>query len=648
MPPTQLTDLHALYEHILSQLSCRSLARICCVSRELGTAAACDCVWREAFARSHGEHSAEWATMLDPVRANAPVLCLACGAEHDPRAWRIRCELRSRAASSRRAGLCHHRTMRFELGDRPETSEFYVSAFALNGCWLALGEASGALSIWDLRSGRRQWRMARTSSYVEDDSVDELHLDAVAGLIAASSSYSGIVSIPQVADGKLVAAVSHYPVVRLLDPCEDFVAASSAAVVKDSEMICREMDRELADEHGGDAEDADEDPGSGAGKTTPNLVGGLVRARLCSGERAGDTSLPLCLLTLCDIPDPDSDIPDPLGLLFHIAAPATLFDTAVQFDIAAPVPQRWASHAFTGLMSEQAAMMATVEVSEDDPLRWGVTLLDIHTLLPLGSGLLPLGPYRLVSQISLQRRSAVEWWLLVESGAPSNDALQLDVVRLLLSHTAGTEATVQVMPYRSISLGFPIGGLRQPDWWSFDQHRWDMIGCTSGLAVHLLDLSPAAGLWLGPAVFPAGECAPTREPISRGWEPISRGSWEPIIGAPILDLRGLCGGGDERHRPSVLLQGRHEDTYSETSLAIWDGGERAVELCSTPACAALRGLLASREPAVLLFEQPPGEDTSLGCAANWRFVVAIDAVGVHVLDFLPTKYKAAADGVGRR
>ena len=36
MPPTQLTELHALYAHILSQLNARCLARVCCVSRELG------------------------------------------------------------------------------------------------------------------------------------------------------------------------------------------------------------------------------------------------------------------------------------------------------------------------------------------------------------------------------------------------------------------------------------------------------------------------------------------------------------------------------------------------------------------------------------------------------------------------------------
>ena len=37
-------------------------------------------------------------------------------------------------------------------------------------------------------------------------------------------------------------------------------------------------------------------------------------------------------------------------------------------------------------------------------------------------------------------------------------------------------------------------------------------------------------------------------------------------------------------------------------------------------------------------------EAELGCVANWRFVVVVDAVGVHVLDFLPRQRKAAADG----
>ena len=150
--------------------------------------------------------------------------------------------------------------------------------------------------------------------------------------------------------------------------------------------------------------------------------------------------------------------------------------------------------------------------------------------------------------ISLQRRSGSEWWLLVESERSpllSSTILnnrvnkfQLDVVRLLVSHTAaavragqadGAEATVRVLPYRSVSLDAPPFGTKcQPDWYSFDQHRWDVIGCTKmkpranlgfgklGAAVQyemevsLLDLEGEAlegggrgeACWKGPVAFP--------------------------------------------------------------------------------------------------------------------------------------------------
>ena len=654
MPPTQLTELHALYAHILSQLNARCLARVCCVSRELGAAASCDSVWREAFARSHGEHSAVWAGTLEPVRGTPPTRCPACGAEHDPRAWRTRCEVRARAAAGRRAGLCHQRTMRFELGHSPESSPFFVSAYALNGCWLALGEASGALSLWDLRSGRREWRKEAIGSngMRRRWSIDEIHLDVLAGLIASSSLEDGIVTVHQVSDGELVSVVAHYPYVRMLDPSDDYVAAAAAAIAATAER-----------HHAG------EDPDSGAGKATPDLEGRLVRARLCSGERVGDASLPLCLLSLCDMSDGGE--PKPLGLLWHLPAsqPATLVTG---------VPQRWASHCFTGLMSEQAAVLATVEAVEDDPTvlmlgpkahTWRVALLDVHSLLPLGSGVLPLALDRRVTMISLQRRSDSEWWLLVESdGSPTSHTPQLDVVRLLVSHTAaalragraaGAEATVKVLPYRSISL-LGSDGQRKPDWFSFDQHRGDVIGCTitrrrredfgrlgaarrARLDVYLLDLAgsrgaDADGLWLGPMVLPERQ----------------GGRLEPTLISPILDFRGLWGDDDDRQQPSAIIQAIPGNLSQTVSLAVWDGGAQTQELRGTPASAVLRGLLASTEPTPLEFKPHPdgfGVNTELdplGCVANWRFVVVVDAVGVHVLDFLPRQRKAAADcGAGR-
>jgi len=373
----------------------------------------------------------------------------------------------------------------------------------------------------------------------------------------------------------------------------------------------------------------------------------------------------------------DGGEPKPLGLLWHLPAsqPATLVEG---------VPQRWASHCFTGLMSEQAAVLATVEdVHRFGGTLWTVALLDVHSLLPLGSGVLPLAWDRRVTMISLQRSSHhSEWWLLIETDGSHDHNPQLDVVRLLVSNTAaalragsavGAEATVQVLPYRSISLrGYD--GHRKPDWFSFNQHRWDVIGCTvtrrraedfgrlgaargARLDVYLLDLTGSRGLdtdglWLGPVVFPGRSVVHGLE--ATGWSPDEATGLEPTLISPILDLRGLWGDDDDRQQPSAIIQAIPGNRSQTVSLAVWDGGEQTQELRGTPASAVLRGLLTSTEPTPLEFKPHPdgfGVNTELdplGCVANWRFVVVVDAVGVHVLDFLPRQRKAAADcGAGR-
>ena len=92
--------------------------------------------------------------------------------------------------------------------------------------------------------------------------------------------------------------------------------------------------------------------------------------------------------------------------------------------------------------------------------------------------------------------------------------------------------------------------------------------------------------------------------------------------------------------------------WYDSSQMWWDGSARTQELRSTPASSLLRGLLNSSEPTRLEFQpqliHPASEhvhpEDELGCVANWRFVVVVDAVGMHVLDFLPRQRKAAADG----
>ena len=115
-----------------------------------------------------------------------------------------------------------------------------------------------------------------------------------------------------------------------------------------------------------------------------------------------------------------------------------------------------------------------------------------------------------------------------------------------------------------------------------------------------------------------------------------------------MSRQGLWGDDDERQQPSAILQYVVETLPSllqnEVKLVVWDGGARNEWVRGTPASAALRGL-SSAEEEPLRFRRALGD--ALGCVANWRFVVVVDAEGVHMLDFLPRRYKAAADGVKR-
>ena len=159
------------------------------------------------------------------------------------------------------------------------------------------------------------------------------------------------------------------------------------------------------------------------------------------------------------------------------------------------------------------------------------------------------------------------------------------------------------------------------------------------MELSLLDLGePELGLqsgrWFGPVVLPDRQ----------------EGRLEPALISPFLDLRGLWGDNDERQQPSAIIQAIPGGHCQTVSLVVWDGSARTQELRGTPASAVLRGLLTSLEPTRLEFKPYPDVSAldplqePFGSVANWRFVVVVDAVGVHVLDFLPRQRKAAADG----
>lgn len=618
------SDLHALYPHLLSLLPSHVLARVACVCDELRAAASCDLVWREAFAVSYGQHSAAWADSHEPVRPGAAP-------------WRMRCELRARAAAGRRAGRCHSRTLPFELGYTPEDSEFFVSVHDMDGYWLVLGEYSGRISLWDLRSGRRQWRVEGAVAAIDPTTtdphacfVDGLHLDSVAGLLTCINCKLGHARVYRMVDGQLLLTLPHYPSVQLA-----------------------------------------------SGRETPPLTERLLRCRLYSGERLGDASLPLRLMTLCDLTEDFEDEDDrplepppahPLGLIWKLDslgdALAGREQWATDESMVPDVPlcvnaPTEAAHAAEGMFSEQAGMLA--ELSRDEGDGHHLHLRDVHTLRRVGAAPLPGSP-RGLQMVSLQRRgSDNEWWLLIEG------ADELAVVRLRLSRTlaevrAGAAGSVAVVPLRRLSLfgvinptsAHPQRRRQQLDWWSFDTYRWHVIARTtprlyshstdtvfhSHGSIDLVDL--ASGCSLG-------------EPLD-------------CTNSGLIDLRGewgrVDGGGGFEVRPSALLQ-----LHSDEPLLVWNGGTATPhdesslkEVRSTPASAMLRELSLPQRPKAsalhfvnhhsMEMEQllaDDGQDIDpLSCVSNWRFVVVVDARGVHILDWLPRAHKAAADGVAAR
>lgn len=138
-----LTSLpSALLTKVLDALpSAADLAYASASCRELRQAAC----WRTAFARFYGEHSAGWAEVA------------AGGADVD---FRALVAMRMSACVSRAGGRSHLRTLYYSFASNPVESEFLPSSMSLDGPYLALGDYSGAVSLWDLRRGRRLWRVS--------------------------------------------------------------------------------------------------------------------------------------------------------------------------------------------------------------------------------------------------------------------------------------------------------------------------------------------------------------------------------------------------------------------------------------------------------------------------------------------------------
>ena len=162
-PIMSLLTETALLREILGLLGVQSLGRAACTCRAIGAEA--EPCWERLFREMFGEHSARWAPAIEPARD-----------------FRTRVRLRMHAAAARREGTFTHRLLPFDLGASPEASPFFPRALSLDGSLLALGEWSGAVALWELRSGRRRWRHRPRDGAAE--SVSDVHLDAVGGVLA--------------------------------------------------------------------------------------------------------------------------------------------------------------------------------------------------------------------------------------------------------------------------------------------------------------------------------------------------------------------------------------------------------------------------------------------------------------------------------
>jgi hypothetical protein len=137
----------------------------------------------------YGAHSESWAPEHMP----------ATPCDDEVALWRNRCEMRARADASRLAGECHFRTWPFRA--EATTAGFFVTCMSIDGPWLALGQADGKTSLFNLTSDaadQRRWcegsfgEFGRYSVPDEFAAVIDVHVCALCGMVTTLHSLGAI------------------------------------------------------------------------------------------------------------------------------------------------------------------------------------------------------------------------------------------------------------------------------------------------------------------------------------------------------------------------------------------------------------------------------------------------------------------------
>lgn len=653
----------------------RSLARAACVSKLWNHASSF--AWAAAHSRAYGSHSTLWAPVLEPAPDD-----------------RARVMMRTEAAQMRRSALCHHRVLPFDIGATPHSSSFFMSALSLDGSWLAIGEFSGVVSLWDMRVGKRAWRSTTLRDIGE---VSDLHLDAVGGLVAVACVGTdraefecGVATVLSMSDGTTVAEVPH------------------------DEKTIREYNRSHRE------------------PAVPRSWSGLCGIHIYTSKRlffkSSAKPLPWRLAAVMLVGA--SPFPGDLGTAdaanaladegrrgspvcylwqpSHSGCTTSANEEAIgQVAGGKQVPLKLLRTSEPGmLISEQAGVMAEAKLVDGE---LAVRLFDVFTLRPLGVGVLQLthasnaggSDGTKLHMLSLQWRSEKECWLCVDAALQSavNEAdttRALFVFSIQLSHTISSVRALGLMDEddsRSspACIGVQIARVpltprvdnphnlvATPEWWSFERHRCAKMVLRFHGKLHLIDMARGS----------AAVCAhsPAVQDDLQFWTARSFSQYETLTHGYItaLDVVELCGSGEENASPSVLItmrrgarshpsmshpdehdemgsMGEYGTNFTDHSITLLSWSPRDTDRSSVapgiddPHCcrsvrawaasSELRALNGTRGPVTLYFERhaywwpfgqgPPPPQALMNCASNWRFTVISDDRGIHILDWLP-------------
>ena len=688
-------------------------------------------LWRSIFARMYGEHSARWAHLHEPVKA-------AVGDDE----WRLRCEIRRRAADGRRLGIVTHSKIELECAQPPlpvTESPFYPTCMAMDGPWLAIGEGGGRTSLYDMRTGKRCWQGAQVLpaqvlptptlnvelsrkiltpwealEFDEDGPrvVTSVCVCAVGGVVASMASISESVLVRSLATGALLSRID---VATCL--CATYSGEPPFSAGYTLEGMCIYAPSRLGPE------------ARGLGEMRLMTVGSYVVDPAMAPFTAAKFNSMLWLLPT-DAPPP-SERP---------RAPSPT-----------PLPRllRWRC----GPMSEQAGVLAELYVAPEsarDLHLHEILLIELLTLSPIGKAVLTrprmakngyaavcpqrgcITHYTMEPHaMSVQRRTNTSWTLVLDfpqsatipvtatSGSfgsvievwslvapksaedlrlaagegppptqPENasetltDAPELQANLLQVIPMMPSDGGICKLPLSLITS--PGGGSQRlfakPDWPTFDRHRSPWLFCHRPPSQDheqepcLLNLETAKYVH-------AADIFRSRAKMSSATGHL----WNRPKNDACVDLRlswGCSVGSDDEPCPLILTTHRHTDgsqppaTHEQQvaaghaqrfRIACWkmrpadshvdctmdehvldhsgplpheQGNFERTVLRGMPANAQLRQL-AGGELQDMWFvhsvlPHTDGDDTEpqFETASNWRWLVVVDATGVHILDFL--------------